>query len=57
MVSKKNIGERKGLPLWVWAVEAALVATVILLGYRTLQTEQRFNVAKSSFKLKRSDHP
>jgi hypothetical protein len=48
MVSKKkNIGERKGLPLWGWAAGAALVATVILLGYRTLQTEQRYNAVKS----------
>jgi hypothetical protein len=48
MVSKKkNSGERKGLPLWGWAAGAALVATVILLGYRTLQTEQRYNAVKS----------
>jgi len=42
MVSKKRtLGERKGLPVWAWAMGAALVATVIALGYRTLQTEQR----------------
>jgi hypothetical protein len=44
MVSKKkNIGERNGLPPWAWAVGAALVATVIVLGYRAVQTEQRLN--------------
>jgi hypothetical protein len=46
---EKNIAEKKGLPLWGWAVGAALVATVIVLGYRTVQTEQRFNVLASEF--------
>jgi hypothetical protein len=48
MVSKKrNIGERKGLPLWGWAVGALLIATVIALGYRTVQTEQRLEAVVS----------
>ena len=44
---KKNIGERKGLPLWAWAVGAVLSAAVIALGYRTVQTEQRLNALES----------
>ena len=48
MVSKrKNVAERTSLPLWGWAVGAALVATVIVLGYRTLQTEQRLDAVTS----------
>ena len=44
MVSKKRtLAERKGLPLWSWAVGAVLIVTVIALGYRTVQTEQRLD--------------
>jgi hypothetical protein len=45
MVSKKKNGE--SLPLWSWAVGATLAATVIVLGYRTLQTEQRVNAVET----------
>ena len=48
MVSKKrSLAERKSLPLWVWAVGAALIVTVIALGYRTVQTEQRLDALTS----------
>jgi len=44
---KRKPFERRGLPLRVWAVGAALVATITVLGYRSVQTEQRLNAVAS----------
>src|SRR5262245_43976725 len=34
------------IPLWGWVAGAALVIAVIVLGYRTLETEQRLEAAQ-----------
>jgi len=39
--------ERNGLPLWGWTVGAVLVAVVIFLGYRTVQTEPHLKAVQS----------
>jgi chromosome segregation ATPase len=44
---KKKMLERNGLPLWGWTVGAVLVAAVIFLGYRTVQTEPHLKAVQS----------
>jgi hypothetical protein len=48
MVSKKNtMLQTTGLPLWGWAVGAALVIAVAVLGYRMLKTEQQLKAVQT----------
>jgi Resolvase, N terminal domain len=43
----KKMLERNGLPWWGWTVGAALVTAVIVLGYRTVETEQQLRAVQS----------